>query len=77
MGDVTVRQYDPSDLEPCRELWVELTQHHRHIYEDPSIGGGSPGSHFDKHLARVGPDQLWLAERYDRVVGLVGLIVEG
>jgi GNAT superfamily N-acetyltransferase len=77
MNNVTIRQYDPSDLEPCRALWAELTQHHRHIYDDPSIGGNSPGCHFDKHLASVGPDRLWLADRDGRVVGLVGLIVEG
>jgi N-acetylglutamate synthase-like GNAT family acetyltransferase len=77
MRDITIRQYDPSDLEPCRALWAELILHHRHIYDDPSIGGNSLGCHFDKHLARVGPDQLWLAEHGGRVVGLVGLIVEG
>lgn len=28
MTGVTIRQYHPADLEPCRALWVELTQRH-------------------------------------------------
>ena len=76
MSDVTVRPYTPSDLEPCRALWAELTQHHRNIYGDPSIGGEAPGLYFDRHLARVGPDHIWVAECAGKVVGLVGLILD-
>ena len=76
MSDFTIRPYRPSDLDRCRALWTELTQHHRDIYDDPTIGGDAPGLYFDEHLARVGPERIWVAER-DEVVGLVGLIVNG
>jgi ribosomal protein S18 acetylase RimI-like enzyme len=76
MSDVVIRQYHPSDLEECRTLWVELTQRHRELYNDPTIGGDTPGFYFDKHLARVGPEWLWVAEHEGEVVGLVGLIVD-
>lgn len=71
-----IRRYASSDLDRCRELWVELTQHHRDIYGDPSIGGVDPGLFFDKHLARVGPERIWVVEVNGEVVGLVGLIVD-
>lgn len=77
MTDITIGPYSPSDLEPCRALWVELTQRHREIYDDPAIGGDTPGLYFDEHLARVGPERLWVAEHNLEVVGLVGLIVNG
>jgi len=72
----TIRSYAPADLEPCQALWAELTQHHRDIYEDPSIGGEAPGLYFDRHLARVGADHIWVAECEGKLIGLVGLIVE-
>jgi hypothetical protein len=31
---------------------VELTDHHRWIYHDPSIGGDDPGTGFDDYLVR-------------------------
>jgi len=73
--DSIVRHYDPSDLEACRALWVELTQRHREIYNDPSIGGEAPGLFFDKHLARVGPEHIWVAECDGKVIALAGLIL--
>ncbi len=76
LESVTIRGYIPADLEPCRALWTELTQHHRDIYEDPSIGGEAPGLYFDRHLARVGADHIWVAECEGKLFGLVGLIVE-
>jgi GNAT superfamily N-acetyltransferase len=72
-----IRPYVPSDLVTCRALWVELTQRHREIYDDPSIGGDDPGLYFDEHLDRVGPERLWVAERAGEVIGLAGLIVDG
>jgi ribosomal protein S18 acetylase RimI-like enzyme len=74
---VTIRPYTSFDLEPCRALWVDLTQHHRDIYADPSIGGEAPSLYFDRHLARVGADHIWVAEGEGKLLGLVGLIVEG
>jgi GNAT superfamily N-acetyltransferase len=71
-----IRTYRDSDLETCRELWVQLTERHREIYEAPTIGGDSPGLQFDGHLARVGADRIWLDEVDGNVVGMVGLIPE-
>lgn len=75
--NVAVHTYMAADLEACRALWVELTEHHRQLYEDPTIGGKQPGLAFDAHLARVGPDRIWVAEANGMVCGFVGLIVEG
>ncbi len=71
-----IRNYSDADLETCRELWVQLTERHREIYETPTIGGDNPGLQFDEHLARVGAERIWLAEEDNRVVGMVGLIPE-
>jgi ribosomal protein S18 acetylase RimI-like enzyme len=75
MSDVTFRHYQPADLGRCRVLWTELTQRHRDVYDDSAIGGDAPGLYFDKHLAQVGPERVWVAEQDGEVVGLVGLIV--
>jgi GNAT superfamily N-acetyltransferase len=75
--DVVVRDYAATDHAACRRLWVELTEHHRRIYEDPSIGGDDPGGAFDDYLAlpeRVGS---WVADLDGRVVGLTGLLHHG
>jgi putative acetyltransferase len=71
-----IRNYTESDLETCRELWVQLTERHREIYEDPSIGGDDVGLQFDRHLALVGADRVWLAEVDGKVVGMVALMPE-
>jgi len=71
----TIRKYHPDDREQCRDLWRELAQWHREIYEDPNIGGEHPEDYFDKHLSRVGPDNLWVAADSSNVIGLVGLMV--
>jgi N-acetylglutamate synthase-like GNAT family acetyltransferase len=71
-----VRGYEPRDLEACRGLWVELTQRHRDIFDAPEIGGEDPGRAFDEHLAKVGAENIWVAEVEGRVVGLAGLIPE-
>jgi GNAT superfamily N-acetyltransferase len=70
----TVRGYEPRDLEACRGLWVELTQWHRDIFDSPEIGGDDPGRAFDEHLAKVGAENIWVAEVEGRVIGLAGLI---
>jgi GNAT superfamily N-acetyltransferase len=76
MIEMKIRPYAPDDLEECRTLWEELTQHHREIYDDPSIGGDNPGRYFDKHLADVGADHIWVAEFSGNVVGMTGLIIK-
>jgi GNAT superfamily N-acetyltransferase len=75
MADLFIRAYISNDLETCRSLWAELTQHHRELYNDPNIGGENPGLCFDQHLVQVGPEHIWVAECDGQVVGFVGLIV--
>ena len=70
-----VRKYQDRDKEECRSLWRELTDWHREIYQTPDIGGEHSEKYFDKHLHRIGSDNLWVAVCDSRVVGLVGLIV--
>jgi len=74
---VEIRGYEARDRESCRALWTELTQWHRDLYEDQSIGGDDPGNAFDEHLERVGAERIWVAEEHEAVLGFVGLIVEG
>jgi len=73
MPDINIRNYEDSDLDACRNLCVELTQRHRDIYEDQSIGGEDPGKYFDKHLEKVGPENIWLAEIDGDTAGMIGL----
>ena len=73
-----VRGYEERDRDDCRALWRELTQWHRDLYDDQSIWRDrDPGEFFDEHLARVGPERIWVAELDRGVVGFVGLIVDG
>ena len=72
---MVVRNYVPQDLQSCRALWRELTDWHRGIYRDTTIGGDQPEKYFDKHLAAIGPKQIWVAVHDARIVGLVGLIL--
>lgn len=72
---LVIRKYRSSDMEHCRSLWKELTEWHRHIYKDPTIGGENPENYFDDHLAKVGPDKLWVAIEGDALVGLIGLAI--
>lgn len=55
---------------------ARVTEWHRHIYNDPNIGGTSPKDYFDKHLANVGADNLWVATYKSLVVELVGIIIK-
>lgn len=69
-----VRPFEPRDANACRRLWEELTELHRQIFDSPEIGGDDPGRAFDEHLAKIGPDNVWVAEFEGEVVGLAGLI---
>jgi GNAT superfamily N-acetyltransferase len=73
----TIREYTEADLEGCRDLWRDLTQRHRDIYEDPTIGGDDPGPYFDEHyLPDDKPVKLWVAELDGALVGLCGLLLK-
>jgi len=48
--EVIVRDYADGDYGACRSLWAELTEYHRSIYGDPTIGGDDPGAGFDDYL---------------------------
>lgn len=72
-----VRGYAEADYGACRSLWAELTQYHRDIYGDPSIGGDDPGAGFDEYLATPERVGSWVAESHGTVVGLTGLFDRG
>lgn len=74
---VEVRAYSDADYAAGRALWVELTEHHRRLYEDPSIGGVDPGSALDAYLADPARVGSWVAVLSQRVVGLTGLFERG
>lgn len=79
MGDDAVfeiRAYTPDDYEACRALWVELTQHHRDIYQAQCIGGSDPGSDFDEYLGLETRVVSWVATRGGVAVGLTGLLID-
>jgi GNAT superfamily N-acetyltransferase len=75
--DVLVREYAESDYGACRSLWAELTEYHRRIYRDPSIGGKDPGAGLDGYLATSELMGSWVAESQGSVVGLTGLFDRG
>ena len=75
--DLIVRDYADGDYRACRALWTELTDYHRRIYGDPSIGGDDPGAGFDGYLATPQRIGSWVAESHGRVVGLTGLLDRG
>lgn len=75
--EVIVRGYAEGDYAACRVLWAELTEYHRSIYGDPSIGGDDPGAGFDDYLAEPQRTGSWVAESGGNVIGLTGLFDRG
>jgi len=75
--ELIVRDYAEGDYRAGRALWAELTEYHRSIYGDPSIGGDDPGAGFDGYLATPQRIGSWVAESRGRVVGLTGLLDHG
>ncbi len=74
---LTIRDYRDSDLGVCKCLWAELTERHRLIYDDQTIGGADPGSGIVDYLRNPGRHPAWVAEADGQVVGMTGLIVRG
>ncbi|HEX9896488.1 MAG TPA: GNAT family N-acetyltransferase [Dehalococcoidales bacterium] len=72
--DIKVRSYGDSDYSACRLLWSELTQHHRNIYEDPTIGEPDPGQGFEIYIALPNRKATWVAEVDGEINGFVGLL---
>ena len=58
-------------------MWAELTEHHRELYGDPTIGGDDPGSGFDEYLETPERVASWVAVIDGEVVGLTGLFDHG
>jgi GNAT superfamily N-acetyltransferase len=75
--DVIIRDYADGDYAACRSLWTELTEHHRGIYADPSVGGDDPGAGFDDYLAMPHRAGLWVADLHGDTVGMTGLLDRG
>ena len=59
--EIEIREYRPTDLSAGRDLWRQLTQRHRDIYDDQSIGGDDPGLQFDDYLATDELAGPWVA----------------
>src|SRR5437667_6895382 len=77
MSEPVVRGFREDDRAACRALWGELTQTHRDLYDDQSIGGERDlGDYFDEHLQRVGRDRVWVAEVDGRVIGFTSLVID-
>ena len=75
--NIKIRKYRPSDIIACRSLWAELTQKHRDIYGDQTIGGDNPGNNFDLYLKKDNLHGPWVATIDGQVIGLTGLLVDG
>lgn len=71
--EIDVREYADADYNACYALWVELTQHHRDIYDDQLIGGDDPGAAFNNHLKDPKRRITWVAERKSVVLGFCSL----
>jgi GNAT superfamily N-acetyltransferase len=72
---VEIRKYRASDFDACRKLWAQLTEHHRELYDDMTIGGDDPGRAIEPYLANQNLRGPWVAEVRGETVGLGGLIV--
>ena len=72
---VEIRKYRSSDFNACRELWAQLTEHHRGIYDNPTIGGDDPGRGIEPYLENQNLRGPWVAEMNGEIIGLGGLIV--
>jgi hypothetical protein len=69
--------YQSADLDRCRELWRGLTQRHRDLYGDPTLGGADPGLELDAYLDEPQLHRAFVAEVAGRVIGFCGLLLRG
>jgi GNAT superfamily N-acetyltransferase len=69
-----VREYEERDRDACRGLWAQLTQWHRDLYDDQSIGGEDLEGWFDRYLEERRPVAVWVADLGERVVGFTGAL---
>ena len=72
-----IRDYQTIDYDMCRTLWKELTERHREIYGDPSIGGDDPGQGFEAYLANPKRQASWVVEIQGQIVAMAGLMMDG
>jgi GNAT superfamily N-acetyltransferase len=72
--NIAIREYETKDYDICCSLWVELTQHHRDIYEDQTIGGDDPGLGFNRYLENPQRHGTWVGELEGQVVAFAGLL---
>lgn len=75
--NVNIREYRETDFESCKQLWHELTQRHRDIYFDQSIGGEDPGVAFEHYLEKTNLAGVWVVEQDGLLLGMAGLQVNG
>jgi GNAT superfamily N-acetyltransferase len=77
VAEPVVREYEERDRGACRGLWAQLTQWHRDLYDDQTIGGDDPGQGFDRYLEEKRPVAVWVAELDGCVVGFIGALPLG
>ncbi len=71
---ILLRTYLPTDAPACKDLFEQLFEAHRHLYDDPSIGRRGPAHELRKLLRRSGARNTWVAIHNRRVIGLMGLL---
>ena len=54
-----------------------MTQRHRDIYFDPSIGGDDPGAAFEEYLKKTDLAGLWVVVGESHILGMAGLLMDG
>ncbi len=77
MRVVEIRPYVDGDRAQCQRLYAQLVEHHREIYDDPSIGGDDPGAGFDEYRRHPELVMTWVADDAGALVGLTGLLWQG
>jgi N-acetylglutamate synthase-like GNAT family acetyltransferase len=74
VSEIRIRPYHAADRNACVALWLELTERHRDLYDDRSVGIDGAAKALDASLRT---SRVWVAERDGQVVGLAGTIAVG